>query len=221
MNARGYSAKEERHLWGALGRGLLKEFPNPQRNGCPGSEVLRSIASRKLTLPDAEKWLDHLGSCGPCYRDFSRFREAYKAHRTRTFLAIAASILVAASIGGWALVQKHNHNQMAQTAVLDLRNWSVTRGVEPSPDGPPLEMSRVASRMNILLPLGSTSGAYEVRVVTPAGGPVLTASGTAGLENGITLLRVAFRPSAVSAGPYVLQIRKSGLEWNSYPLALH
>ena len=174
-----------------------------------------------MPLAQAEAWLDHLTSCSPCYRDFSRFQKAYQLRRKRTLLAIAASILVIASIGGWALVQWHTKTQIAQTAVLDLRNWSVARGVEPNPGIKPLEASREASRLSILLPLGSTSGAYDIRVVTPVGESVLTVSDTAKLENGITSLQVALRLSSVSPGSYVLQIRKAGLEWNSYPLVLH
>lgn len=205
----------------ALGRGLLKEFPNPERAGCPGKEVLKGIASHKIPLSDAERYLDHLTSCSPCYRDFSKYSEAYELRQRRTLLAIAASILVVASIAGWMLVQRNKQAQVAQTAVLDLRNWSVTRGVEPNPSEPPLEMSRTASRVIILLPLGSAAGAYEIRIVTRSGNPVLTANGTAEFENGITRLQVVVSLQSLSPGSYVLQIRRAGLEWNSYPLNLH
>ena len=220
MNGRGYSARDEQRLLDALGRGLLKEFPNPQRSGCPGSDVLRRIASRKMALPEAEQWLDHLGSCSPCYRDFSQFQKTYQLRRKRTLLAIAASILVAASIGGWALVQKHNKNQITQTAVLDLRNWSVARGIRPNPGVKPLEVSGGVSRLSILLPLGSSEGQYDIRIATASGESLATASGIAKLKNGVTALRVAVSLSSVSPGTYILQIRKAGLEWNSYPLAV-
>jgi hypothetical protein len=72
----GYSESDEERLLKALGRGLLEEFPNPARTGCPSPEVLRSIASHKMPLLEAEKWLDHLTSCSPCYRDFCQFRVA-------------------------------------------------------------------------------------------------------------------------------------------------
>jgi len=50
--------EEEQKLLDALGRGLLKEFPNPERSGCPGADVLKRIASRTMPLNEAEKWLD-------------------------------------------------------------------------------------------------------------------------------------------------------------------
>src|SRR5947209_539723 len=78
----------------ALGRSLLKDFPNPDRIGCPGPEVLKRISSHEMNLSEAEKWLDHLTSCSPCYRDFSQFQTAYRSRRTRTLVAIAATILL-------------------------------------------------------------------------------------------------------------------------------
>src|SRR5215472_10991519 len=96
LNPKGYAARDERRILDALGRGLLKEFPNPDRAGCPGSDVLKKIASHEMPLPEAEKWLDHLTSCSPCYSDFSRFQAAHQRRRTQRLLAIAASILIVA-----------------------------------------------------------------------------------------------------------------------------
>ena len=133
LNAKGYSTGDERRLLDALGRGLLKDFPNPERSGCPGPDVLKKIASRTMPLDEAEKWLDHLGSCSPCYSDFSEFRKSHELRKKRILLAIAASILVVAGIAGWVLLQRHNESLVAQTAVLDLRNRSLPRGTEANP----------------------------------------------------------------------------------------
>ena len=62
--------KEEERILEVFSRGLLREFPNPDRQGCPPSEILRRIAGHAMPLSEAEKWLDHLGSCSPCYRDY-------------------------------------------------------------------------------------------------------------------------------------------------------
>ena len=212
--------KDEKRVLDALGRGLLREFPNPERVGCPPSEVLKGMASRRVPLAEAEKWLDHLGSCSPCYRDFSQFQKAHQLRRRRTVLAIAASILICASAAGWGLVRWHNRNEIAQVAVLDLRNRSATRGSEPNPEVKPLQVSREASRLGILLPLGSSEGEYDVRIATQSGESLVTAIGTAKLSSGVTTLRVMLRMSSVSPGTYILQIREVGLEWNSYPLTL-
>ena len=95
-----------------------------------------------MPLPEAEKWLDHLTSCSPCYGDFSQFQAAYQRRRTQTVLAIAASILIVVGVAGWALFFKQKGPPVVQTAVLDLRNRSVPRGGEPNPGEQPLEVSR-------------------------------------------------------------------------------
>src|SRR5438874_12915227 len=94
LNGKTYSRRDERRILDVLGRGLLKDFPNPERIGCPGADVLKKITSHEMPLSEAEKWLDHLGSCSPCYADFSRLREAHERSRRRALLPIAASILL-------------------------------------------------------------------------------------------------------------------------------
>jgi hypothetical protein len=220
LNARGYSVGDEKRILDALGRGLLKEFPNPERTGCPGSGVLKKIASKRMPLAEAEKWLNHLGSCSPCYKDFSELRKVRGVQRKRTLLAIAASILVAVGIASWVLVQRDNESLVAQTAVLDLRSRSVSRSPEPNLGEPRLELRRRFSQLNIYLPLGSPEGAYEVRIVTTSGDSVLNMGGTAQLNDGITTLQVRGNAFTARPGQYILQIRKPPSEWSSYPLVL-
>jgi hypothetical protein len=220
LNSNGYSAREEQRLLDTLGRGLLNEFPNPKRSGCPGVDVLKRIASRTMPLNEADRWLDHLGSCSPCYSDFSEFRRVYESGRKRTMLAIAASILVAACIGGRFLLQRYNEALVAQIAVLDLRNRSLPRGTEPNPPEPPLVVHRAARHWNVYLPLGSTEGTYEVRIVTDSGGLLLTATGEATLVSGIASLPVDVNLGSKNLGRCNLEIRKNTGEWNSFPLVL-
>jgi len=220
LNAKGYSVRDERRILDALGRGLLKEFPNPERSGCPGSDVLKRIASRKMPLTEAEKWLNHLGSCSPCYSDFSQFRRTYEVRQRRSLLAVAASILITAGIAGWLLLQKHNEALVAQTAVLDLRNRSVARGTEPNPEEQPLEVSRAATHWDIYLPLGSSEGQYEIRVATSSGELLVATSGTAKLKDDINSLQIVLSLASARPTRYVLKVRKIGSEWSSYPLLL-
>src|SRR5690348_1539029 len=173
-----------------------------------------------MPLSEAEKWLDHLTSCSPCYGDFSRFQAVHQRRRIQRLLAIAASILIAIGIAGWVLFQKHSESLVAQTAVLDLRNRSIPRGTEPNPAEPPLEINHGATHWDIYLPLGSSEGQYDIRIVTPSGEIVFAAGGTAKLMDQITSLQIPASFSSSRSGRYVLQIRKTGSEWNSYPLLL-
>jgi len=220
LNARGYSARDEQRLLDALGRGLLKEFPNPDRAGCPGSDVLRRIASHAMPLAEAEKWLDHLTSCSPCYRDFSELQAGYRQRRMQTVLAIAASILIVVGVAGWAFFFKQNGPPVVQTAVLDLRNRSVPRGGEANPSDQPLEVSRGVKHLSVYLPLGSAEGPYELRIAFTTGRAVFTTNGVASLKDGVTSIEAAVDLSSASSGRYVLQIRRPNSEWNSYPLLL-
>jgi len=220
LNAKGYSERDEKRILDALGRGLLKEFPNPDRAGCPGPEVLKRIASHEMPLAEAEKWLDHVTSCSPCYRDFSELQAGYRHRRMQTILAIAASILIVVGVAGWALFFKQKGLPAVQTAVLDLRNRSVPRGGEANPGEQPLEVSREVKRLNVYLPLGSAEGPYEMRIVTTAGNAVFATSGVASLKDGVTSIQAAIDLSSASSGQYVFQVRRPNSEWNSYPLML-
>jgi hypothetical protein len=173
-----------------------------------------------MPLAGAANWLDHLGSCSPCYRDFSELRKVHEVHRRRTLLAVAASILVASGIASWVLVRWHNESLVAPTAVLDLRNNSVSRSPEPNPEEKSLELRRGFSRLNIYLPLGSPEGAYEVRIVTSSGDSLLKTGGTAQVKDGVTSLEVRGNVFVARPGQYSLQIRKPPSEWSSYVLVL-
>jgi hypothetical protein len=199
-----------------LGRGLLSEFPNPERTGCPGPAVLKRIASHEMPLSEAEKWLDHLTSCSPCYRDFSQLRVAQKQRRARTLLAMAAGVLIVACLMGWGLLVRQKQPLIAQTALLDLRSRSVARGTEPNPAEPPLEVSRKVKQWTIYLPLASSAGAYELRLVRSSGEPLLETTSTAQLNDGITSLQTPVNVSFASPGKYLLEVRRVGAEWNSY-----
>src|SRR5438309_8730608 len=85
---------------------ILREFPNPERKGCPGQESLRELANRPRPTRDAV-W-EHVTHCSPCYQEFLGLRTQVKAElqgqrRTalRRRLAIAA-VLVVLTGGGIA-----------------------------------------------------------------------------------------------------------------------
>jgi hypothetical protein len=91
--------------------------------------------------------------------------------------------------------------------------------VQPGHPEPPLEVNRAATHWNIYLPLGSSEGPYDVRVVTQSGESILAASSTAKLADQITSLKAAVRLSSMRSGRYILQLPGRGLvEWNSYAL---
>jgi hypothetical protein len=173
-----------------------------------------------MPLAEAEKWLDHLTSCSPCYRDFSELQAGYRQRRMQTVLAIAASILIVVGVAGWALFFKQKGPGGVQSAVLDLRNRSVSRGGEANPGEQPLEVSRGVKRLNVYLPLGSAEGPYDLRIASTGGNAIFTTNSVASLKDGVTSIEAALDLSSAPSGRYVLQIRRPNSEWNSYPLLL-
>jgi len=204
-----------------LRRGLAKEFPNPERIGCPGSSLLKGIAQGKVSLTEAEPWLDHLGSCSPCFKEFKEFRRQSTNQRRRVLTLVATAALLLFAVGGWLWVRGRHSVQTIDTAVLDLRERSVARGQNPSDTGqPPLEIPRTTKHLVLDLPIGSKEGPYDVALITATGSELLRATGTAELRDHINRLRVDVDLTSIRSGDYSLGVRQAGLEWTRYPIRL-
>jgi len=202
-----------------LRRGLAKEFPNPERIGCPGSSLLKGIAQGKVSLTEAEPWLDHLGSCSPCFQEFKEFRRQSTNQRRRVLTLVATAAVLLFAVGGWLWVRARHSAQTTETAVLDLRERSVARGQTPSDTGQaPLEIPRTAKHLVLELPIGSKEGPYDVGLITNTGDELLRATGTAELRDHINRLRVDVDLSSVGPGTYSLGVRQPSLEWTRYPV---
>src|SRR3954454_19667614 len=81
---------------------ILRNYPNPNREGCPGEAAVREVASRTEVQKD-ELWR-HITHCSPCYAEFLQYRDeqpqesASHVPSRRRFL-VAASLAVA-TFGG-------------------------------------------------------------------------------------------------------------------------
>jgi hypothetical protein len=61
----------------ALGsKHFSEDFPNPERQGCPPTKQLRLLADNPRKAKESA--LNHIASCSPCYRDYSRFLKVRK-----------------------------------------------------------------------------------------------------------------------------------------------
>ncbi len=168
-------------------------------------------------MAQAEPYLDHLTSCSPCYRDFLQLQSQHRQRRTRMIFAVAASVLIVAGLATWAVLRQHNSDQI--TAVVDLRDRSMTRGVEP-PREPPVQIPRNVARLEIYLPLGSSDGPYDVRITSIRNETVFSGTSDAKLDRGLTVLRIALPAPWTTRGSFVLQVRKQAAEWVSFPLEI-
>jgi hypothetical protein len=212
---------EEKRTLDLLNRGLSRDFPNPQRIGCPGSAILKSIALHKLPLAEADPWLEHFSSCSPCFQEFSEIRKQAAGQRRQTQMWLAAAAMVLLAVAGWMWVRSRPTGQTAAVVVLDLRGRSTARGENPSETSqPPLEVPRSAKSLNLELPIGSNEGAYDVALLNPSSAELFRASATAKLEDHIVVLRANVDLAGVSPGLYFLGVRRPGLEWTRFPIRL-
>jgi hypothetical protein len=204
-------------------------YPNPERVGCPGSEVLKGLAERTIDLGRAKDWVLHLGCCSPCFAEYTEFRK--QAQRRKAFeLAFASVALVALIVGGVWLWRAHRFPGLGgkptvaavMQVTLDLRNWMVFRGEQPpSAHSGPVHLPRGRLDLTVLLPVGSKAGNYTVQVSTELGRQLVTATGpTVIRKDGVRVLRVKVDDSNLKPGAYVLSIGEIGSEPHTYPLIL-
>ncbi len=228
------SRKEEQQLIEA-GRGVLLNggFPNPERVGCPGSEILRAIAFRKMDLREVEDWIDHLGCCSPCFVEYDALRNQAVRRRRIQLVGLYAVVLITVGIAAWlwqdtiGFHRRKDENITRRTqpappvyeeAVLDLRGKSVTRGEVPPPDERPLVLPGHRLALTVYLPFGSEEGKYDLQISKKSEKPILATEGFAQIRNGVTRLQVRLDLTTVSSGTYLLEIRQQGHYWNSYPV---
>jgi hypothetical protein len=204
-----------------LARGLSQEFPNPQRIGCPGPAILNGIALHRMSLSEADPWLDHLSSCTPCFQEFGQIRKEATGKRRSTQMWLAAAAVVIVVVAGWLWVRSRPLGQNTAVVVLDLRGRATVRGDSgPEPSQPPLAVPRNARSLTLDLPMGSNEGAYDLALLDPSGAELFRTNATAKLENHTVVLRADVDLAGVSPGSYFLGVRQIGLEWTRFPISL-
>jgi hypothetical protein len=216
-----------------LQEAILRDYPNPERRGCVGDDVLKRMAERTRPVRDAQ-W-EHVTHCSPCYREFLDFRAQVlerqaRGRRTRRRALAAAAVLIVVGIYGYFLLTNRGGSSVAKrvptpvaqknlvSAVLNLEGQSQVRGTEKQPAGELQRLPRKPLALSIYLPFGSEPGAYEVRVLNTEDDaqPIATYTATAQIENGLTVLRLTMDLSSVSPGPHVLATRHDAETWRYF-----
>ena len=209
---------------------LGRAHPNPAREGCPSADLLRRLARRELPIGDPA--YDHIGKCSPCYQELRAIQQAdatkLAAGAKRRWTMIAAAAVVAVVIGGvwFALRTTGDADRVAQpttqtapqSARLDLRPLAVTRSDEQKVEAAPLLVPRGRVNATILLPVGSPPGDYDIRILDRDLRARTTTKGSAEIRNYVTTLEAVIDVSALEAGDYQLTLRRSGGDWQMFPL---
>ena len=194
--------------------------PNPDRVGCPPRETLRELAMRKRPLSDP-LW-DHVMECAPCrieVREMGRARPARPVRSVARSVGLAAAAILVLGIGlaAWMLTRGSG----ASTAITgDLRQYAVMRSDRPQLSEPVLDLPQRLVRLTLLLPNGSEPGAYDIEVRGTDGRARATASGDATLQNFITRLSADINLQSAPRGPFQLAIRRTGEDWQLFPVRI-
>ena len=165
---------------------FLNEYPNPDRIGCPGEEILKGLASRKLPISHPARM--HIGQCSPCWREFRSFEARIKRTRSWTVAGGMAALLFILLLGSylyWFPGQRKND----PTIALDLRSVNPTRGTGQQQRSK-IHLPARAVRLVVTLPWGSNGGVYEVELKDTASLVVAKTRGTAKITDGDTSLTI-------------------------------
>jgi hypothetical protein len=208
---------------GIVQQSILKGYPNPTREGCPGDAAVREVASRSELKEDA-LW-QHITHCSPCYAEFLRIKEEIRAgaerHRatTRRRLLTAGGVLLTTGLAAVVVRERENRVKVIE---VDLQNFENYRGVgdgtTPS-NHSSIGLPRGRIHLVLLLLHGSATGTYRVQLWSdPASLPLISKNvdsiSSGGRERLETDLDVR-----LTRGDYTLGIRNDGREaWRYVPV---
>src|SRR5271170_4138690 len=76
----------------------LREFPNPDRVGCPEPGVLDDMSRRKIEM--TQEQLHHVTHCSPCFQTFLSIRKEIRKKQAVRFriAAAAGGVVIAAGV---------------------------------------------------------------------------------------------------------------------------
>jgi hypothetical protein len=221
-----YSEDDWQKLYDEIKKSVLRGFPNPERIGCPGADLLKQLAARKL--PVDHPAYSHIMECSPCYQELTDIRAATpdplaepstglsirrSSSRWVWPAAMVAILVVCAAVAYYTLSPHFPGVSSKQEVALnvDLQHWRVFRSETPGKQRGPLVFPRQRLDLTFSLPVGSEDGQYYVQIVNRADGPALVfAQGTAQLQDHTETLRTRLDVSSLPAGTYSLEIRRLG-----------
>ena len=210
---------------------VQSDFPNPDRLGCPGKDVLEAIARRRLSHPEIEDVVDHIATCAVCFEEYARSRRGHRLRVVgRVALAFAASLVLAIVVWwrvGPALLSVRKPPAVRSvdptfTATLDFRRQTAERSERSHlPEGVEIpHLRRALVAMMIKLPIGTEDGVYSVQVRDGKDRTLVDTVGTAKWDGSAEVLTTTVNLGSLRAGEYVLVIANNGSSWRKYPVRL-
>jgi hypothetical protein len=210
---------------------ILRNFPNPERLGCPGRSSLQELARRPMDedIEGDANW-QHVTHCSECYREFLDIRAGMKRKRRTKRAAVGLGLVLLMVAGGLVfLLNRHTDvsrpkrpqiaEQIYHPRIVDLEGRSV-RLAEKGNVAQPILLRREPEELTIRLPFGSKPGTYEIQLLKTADHPLLSATGEAKVENGVTSLTTRVDLSNYEPGKYLIGVRQIPFDWTYYPVTI-
>jgi hypothetical protein len=216
-----------------LQESILRDYPNPERRGCPGEAAVRMLARRPLddSVEGDPNW-QHITHCAECYREFLDIRAGMKrrqkAQRMGIGLGVAAAIIAVAAIvilgNRQGAGPRPERPQIAELVYhprfVDAEGWSMTRSEAGKEEKKPILLGREPEALTIRLPIGSKAGTYEAQLWKSADRPLVSVNGEARIENGVTLLTMRLDLSPFEPGRYFFAVRQAPWDWTYCPAVI-
>jgi len=210
-----------------LQESALREFPNPERTGCPAPAALEGMSRRTSGM--TQEQLHHITHCSPCLKAFLSIRKEIHHRQVVRFQIAGAALAAAIALGVIVYtfaVRPASAPQVAAIAApatLDLRPLSEYRGTDPGHAAdakPKLTLPRKRLQLTLYFPVGADEGQYALQLLDGQLHTLLKQSLTASLQNHIVSATADLDLRSVAPGVHTLAIRKTGDEWRTYPVLL-
>lgn len=189
--------------------------PNPNREGCPSRDELVRIS--RLETPMGDAVYTHIVRCSPCFREMRALQQASAQRRRTRIWTVAAAAVVALIVGALWWITGSPRDPAVVAVTIDLRSFAVMRGDTLLPPPEPVAIPRARLDVTIFLPLGTEPGTYEVQLRDRSSSRQVMAVGEADFVELVTTLRARLNASALPAGFYYLEFRRTGGIWRSAP----
>lgn len=211
MICRNASDSQEDELLKSLGKIVASSYPNPDRVGCPGDDVLQSVASRKIDPVEQADLIAHIATCSPCFSRVQALRKRSKRRKLIGGAGLAVFFLLGLSVFKW---QDHA-TPAIYTATIDLRKAPIVRGTARAPVVVG-ELPRGRVSLSVILPVGSQAGTYHFALLRggrTVAGPV---KGPGSRSQGVDVAQVTLDTTSLSAGAFRLLVRHEEVGWAAY-----
>src|SRR5262249_24333472 len=152
-----------------------RNYPNPDRTGCRGPEILREMAEREFPH-EHPFWDEHVSHCSPCYREFLDFRNRVLTLESRSrrnaTLAVAVAIALIVAAGSIYFFLQKTHETAGRAKAATQKKSSVPHVSQGQRAG---EAPAVAAVLNLksesiprILPAGTPNLGGEVQRIPRA-----------------------------------------------------